>query len=327
MERTTTNSLVPFQPFQPGRNKLRHALMQYCNSSGSSSSSSSSSSFRLFVYILYPKLCHMITKPARWTTYVHRERITKFLDGMFLPTRSQNRSSIGITCVSAPEMPPPAPCARQHTAGFLYYFQVFKGISYSCTLLCLEFCVRLLRSQDTSVVLSEDKYDTKRSSGFTIVALPSTSKLLCCAGSEALALRFVKTLCCWNWPFIIFRAAGSYRRSRIEGGSHQSHPGCCEPFVHVCVDVTVSEQAMDSIEVHGRHGTHMRCTGLAVPISIDRPIRDQRDYARTEQMCRSDETISAIRRFARNLIIAEDRTVFMKYTAARTKHNVPSTLT
>ena len=26
MERTTTNSLVPFQPFQPGRNKLRHAL-------------------------------------------------------------------------------------------------------------------------------------------------------------------------------------------------------------------------------------------------------------------------------------------------------------
>ena len=26
MERTTTNSLVPFQPFQPGRNKSRHAL-------------------------------------------------------------------------------------------------------------------------------------------------------------------------------------------------------------------------------------------------------------------------------------------------------------
>ena len=26
MERTTTNRLVPFQPFQPGRNKLRHAL-------------------------------------------------------------------------------------------------------------------------------------------------------------------------------------------------------------------------------------------------------------------------------------------------------------
>ena len=28
MERTTTRSLVPFQPFQPGRNKLRHALTQ-----------------------------------------------------------------------------------------------------------------------------------------------------------------------------------------------------------------------------------------------------------------------------------------------------------
>ena len=27
MERTTTNSLVSFQPFQPGRNKLRHALI------------------------------------------------------------------------------------------------------------------------------------------------------------------------------------------------------------------------------------------------------------------------------------------------------------
>ena len=26
MERTSTSSLVPFQPFQPGRNKLRHAL-------------------------------------------------------------------------------------------------------------------------------------------------------------------------------------------------------------------------------------------------------------------------------------------------------------
>ena len=26
MERTTTSSLVPFQPFQPGQNKLRHAL-------------------------------------------------------------------------------------------------------------------------------------------------------------------------------------------------------------------------------------------------------------------------------------------------------------
>ena len=26
MERTATSSLVPFQPFQPGRNKLRHAL-------------------------------------------------------------------------------------------------------------------------------------------------------------------------------------------------------------------------------------------------------------------------------------------------------------
>ena len=26
MERTTTKSLVPFQPFKPGRNKLRHAL-------------------------------------------------------------------------------------------------------------------------------------------------------------------------------------------------------------------------------------------------------------------------------------------------------------
>ena len=26
MERTITSSLVPFQPFQPGRNKLRHAL-------------------------------------------------------------------------------------------------------------------------------------------------------------------------------------------------------------------------------------------------------------------------------------------------------------
>ena len=27
MERMTTSSLVPFQPFQPGRNKLRHALI------------------------------------------------------------------------------------------------------------------------------------------------------------------------------------------------------------------------------------------------------------------------------------------------------------
>ena len=30
MERTTTSSLVPFQPFQPGRNKLRHALTPFC---------------------------------------------------------------------------------------------------------------------------------------------------------------------------------------------------------------------------------------------------------------------------------------------------------
>ena len=28
MERTTTSSLVPFQPCQPGRNKLRHALIR-----------------------------------------------------------------------------------------------------------------------------------------------------------------------------------------------------------------------------------------------------------------------------------------------------------
>ena len=29
MERTTTNSLVPFQPFQPGRMKLRNTLSKY----------------------------------------------------------------------------------------------------------------------------------------------------------------------------------------------------------------------------------------------------------------------------------------------------------
>ena len=33
MERTTTSSLVPFQPFQPGRNKLRHALSRMCTMS------------------------------------------------------------------------------------------------------------------------------------------------------------------------------------------------------------------------------------------------------------------------------------------------------
>ena len=30
MERTTTNCLVLFEPFQPGRNKLRHALSKFC---------------------------------------------------------------------------------------------------------------------------------------------------------------------------------------------------------------------------------------------------------------------------------------------------------
>ena len=33
LERTTTSSLVPFQPFQPGRNKLRHVLTQIRNTS------------------------------------------------------------------------------------------------------------------------------------------------------------------------------------------------------------------------------------------------------------------------------------------------------
>ena len=33
MERTTTSNLIPFQPFQPGRNKLRHAVSRRCGSS------------------------------------------------------------------------------------------------------------------------------------------------------------------------------------------------------------------------------------------------------------------------------------------------------
>lgn len=128
---------------------------------------------------------------------------------------------------------------------------------------------------------------TKHSSGFTTstaVALQYQllRKLRGLRGATSVtAIRFVKTaVCLRNWPFIILRLDRDPIVDRgLKDEAKLAIPGAVASTEYAsALKQLCLNKPLNNMKVYGRHDTHGRCTGLAVPIMIDRPIQRRRSY-------------------------------------------------